>query len=230
MKKTYSVLLLSLMVIMQVKAQTFSPGKTVSLNVDNNDTYTPKIYIINPGSTALDLSWEVVSNTFLTGWDVALCDWMQCYTTLPSSKVEPADIAPSDTVFMYPMVAVNSIAGSGSLKIRVFPTGTSAAGDTLTFTINASNSVGINDIGITTPMVLFYPNPFDKELTIESEQRIENIFIYNVLGECVMNNNALSTNAKIDLSSLPNGTYFIKYEIDDAVLTKKIIKSQNFGM
>ncbi len=54
-----------------------------------------------------------------------------------------------------------------------------------------------------------YPNPANNVLNVANAEN-ENIEIYNMLGKLVVNVNNASANQSIDVSSLANGTYFVK--------------------
>jgi hypothetical protein len=69
-----------------------------------------------------------------------------------------------------------------------------------------------------------YPNPVHDILTLESENAITKVAIYNLLGQEVLSesNNNLS---KIDVSSLTIGTYIVKIVSNEEEKTIKIIKN-----
>ncbi|HXD91711.1 MAG TPA: T9SS type A sorting domain-containing protein [Bacteroidia bacterium] len=72
-----------------------------------------------------------------------------------------------------------------------------------------------------------YPNPsggvFSVAIVNEAEQ--SQIEVYNILGECIIRQTATSVNSQINLSSQPNGVYFIDITIDSTQYTRKIIKN-----
>jgi len=68
-----------------------------------------------------------------------------------------------------------------------------------------------------------YPNPTSGVLTITSEIAINQIEIYNSLGQLVLKN---SNQNRIDISSLNKGVYFCKIKnIDDDLSVKKVLKN-----
>jgi hypothetical protein len=71
-----------------------------------------------------------------------------------------------------------------------------------------------------------YPNPSTGSFTIRSDKhKLENIKVYNLLGELVNSQQQISTNAiTIDLSNHSKGIYFIRIEDENQnVSTKKIV-------
>lgn len=70
-----------------------------------------------------------------------------------------------------------------------------------------------------------YPNPTNGKLTIENrELKIENVSVYNMLGERVYQSNTNQQQTTIDLSSQPAGIYFIEIKSENEKVFKKIIK------
>ena len=70
----------------------------------------------------------------------------------------------------------------------------------------------------------YYPNPVANFLKLNSKENIEEINIYNILGQEVMHRKISSRSAQIDLSNLPVGAYIAHVQIDSRVGTIKILK------
>jgi hypothetical protein len=72
-----------------------------------------------------------------------------------------------------------------------------------------------------------FPNPVKNVLTIENKSvlTLEDVYIYNTLGEVVLQEE-LSVNvgddATINLQGLTNGIYFVKMKADNSWLSRKI--------
>ena len=63
------------------------------------------------------------------------------------------------------------------------------------------------------------PNPASTAIYIQSDGEIENIVIFNAIGDVV----AESGESKIDVSTLPTGIYFVKATIDGETAVKKLV-------
>lgn len=84
---------------------------------------------------------------------------------------------------------------------------------------NVGQTTGINRVTDNINRVILYPNPASTMFQISGIKYQDEIKIYDVLG-----NEVISTQAKeIDISSLPNGVYFLNVKTTEGVLTKKII-------
>ncbi len=69
-----------------------------------------------------------------------------------------------------------------------------------------------------------YPNPAHNEMVIESDENIESITIYDVLGGIIYLEKGHYRKKEIDLHDVPVGTYFIQIEQNHHVSTVKFVK------
>ena len=66
----------------------------------------------------------------------------------------------------------------------------------------------------------FFPNPTTSTLTIQTEEVIENIFIYNLMGEAVQT----ETKNTFSVAELPAGVYLIQLQTANGISTSRFIK------
>lgn len=69
-----------------------------------------------------------------------------------------------------------------------------------------------------------YPNPASNSLTIYTNNKIQNVVIYNSLGQVVLTTSPNTNDVNLDIASLPNGFYTVKATINGVDTYKKIIK------
>lgn len=69
-----------------------------------------------------------------------------------------------------------------------------------------------------------YPNPVNDILAISSDEKIENISVYNQLGQRVISSNINSRNAQVNVSALSNGIYIAKIISAGKEKTFKVVK------
>ena len=67
-------------------------------------------------------------------------------------------------------------------------------------------------------------NPFQNNLSVESESTIKTLEIVNTLGMTVYKNVVDDKQAVFSGSELPAGIYFIKIETEKGTATKRIVK------
>ncbi|MBU2940613.1 choice-of-anchor J domain-containing protein [Lacinutrix sp. C3R15] len=70
----------------------------------------------------------------------------------------------------------------------------------------------------------YYPNPVNDNLTLKAQKDIENIAVYNMLGQEVLRTAPNAVNTEVNMSALQAGAYFVKVTIGDATETVKVIK------
>ncbi|WP_411768859.1 T9SS type A sorting domain-containing protein [Winogradskyella sp. A3E31] len=70
----------------------------------------------------------------------------------------------------------------------------------------------------------YYPNPTKDKLHFNSVETIDEIAVYNLLGQEVLRQSPRSIDPELDLSNLRSGNYFLKIRIENRIETIKIIK------
>jgi len=76
----------------------------------------------------------------------------------------------------------------------------------------------------TLPALSYYPNPVKNVLNINNATPINNVAVYNTLGQQVLNNAINTTETDLDLSALGNGIYFVKVHAGEGSKTIRIVK------
>ncbi len=118
-----------------------------------------------------------------------------------------------------------SINGTYNAITLIYDLGTSGDGSadfTLLFDdiqiAGSSNTTDLSDLGVS-----FFPNPVSTSLTIQSSADVQTVEVFNVNGQRVLNNDALSNNT-ISTTSLSQGTYILRVTTADGVGTSTFIK------
>ncbi|WP_296325318.1 T9SS type A sorting domain-containing protein [Winogradskyella sp.] len=70
----------------------------------------------------------------------------------------------------------------------------------------------------------YYPNPVKNTLSLNAQQNIDNISMFNMLGQEVMRLSPNSVSTEVDMSSLLTGTYFVRVSIEGSTKTVRVIK------
>ena len=70
----------------------------------------------------------------------------------------------------------------------------------------------------------FYPNPVENVLNIKSQNTIDSVSVFNMLGQNVMTLAPNAISEKIDMTELRDGTYFVKVVSGNSVKRTKILK------
>lgn len=76
-----------------------------------------------------------------------------------------------------------------------------------------------------TAAVKMYPNPATNNLTIEANDAIEQVALYNMLGQEVVSKTTNNKVVTLDISSLQNGIYIVKTTIKGVTSASRVIKN-----
>ncbi len=72
--------------------------------------------------------------------------------------------------------------------------------------------------------ISMFPNPADEIVNFKASQSIENVTIYNMLGQEILRLDDNANNVQMDVSSLSSGTYLTKVKTDSGAQTLQLIK------
>lgn len=94
-----------------------------------------------------------------------------------------------------------------------------AMSEPVTFT---TEPLGVGDNAHT--QVVYYPNPVKDQLTLTAPRPIDQVSVYNLLGQIVMTLEPRATTIEVDMTALPTGTYVLRATVLDAVSTFRVLK------
>ncbi|BAO77733.1 hypothetical protein WPG_3503 [Winogradskyella sp. PG-2] len=70
----------------------------------------------------------------------------------------------------------------------------------------------------------YFPNPVKNTLTLNAQNTIENVTMYNMLGQVVLRAIPNAISSEVDMSNLEAGTYFVQVTIANSTKTVRVIK------
>lgn len=120
-------------------------------------------------------------------------------------------------------VPAGTISGTYILTYLAFFPGCPTDGHIATVTIVVTDSLS-NHQDFETINTLFYPNPFDNIVTIQSDSTIKLIETIDLNGRIMNTVRYSSRNATINLEKLTSGIYFIRVSSEKGVNMQRIIK------
>lgn len=88
--------------------------------------------------------------------------------------------------------------------------------------VKLSSTVGIDEVENNSSIIIF-PNPTNAIFTINSNEQIDEVEIFNTQGQAVYNKKTTSNSSTIDLTSLPKGIYLVQLKTNTNSVTKKIV-------
>lgn len=83
-------------------------------------------------------------------------------------------------------------------------------------------NLGVKDF--TSSNIRMYPNPTSTVFTIEANDVIENISLFNVLGQEVLTKTSNSNSVDLDVANLQTGVYVVKSTIGGVISTSRLVK------
>ena len=72
--------------------------------------------------------------------------------------------------------------------------------------------------------IKMYPNPATTSFTIEAQSSVENVTVYNMLGQEVISKTPNTQQTTIDISTLNVGVYIVKATINGVVSSSRLVK------
>lgn len=85
-----------------------------------------------------------------------------------------------------------------------------------------SNSLGVKDFSSSN--IKMYPNPTSSVFTIEANEIVESVSLFNVLGQEVLSKNPNSNSITLDIANLQTGVYVVKTIIGGVSSTSRVVK------
>ena len=121
----------------------------------------------------------------------------------------------------YSQLELTGLTGGETIYVRVWEYG---GNEEEPFSISAfSASLSIDDVNNEAAFT-YYPNPVKNTLTLNAQNTIEQIAMYNMLGQEVLRATPNTVDSDIDMSQLQTGTYFVKVTIANITETIRVIK------
>ena len=86
-----------------------------------------------------------------------------------------------------------------------------------------TTSLGIEEASIS--QFTYFTNPVNDVLTIKAQKVVEDITVFNMLGQVVKRQTPNTRDCTVDLSAMQTGAYFVQVSIGNTVETVRILKN-----
>uniref|UniRef100_UPI0030D7DF24 T9SS type A sorting domain-containing protein n=1 Tax=uncultured Winogradskyella sp. TaxID=395353 RepID=UPI0030D7DF24 len=107
--------------------------------------------------------------------------------------------------------------------VRVYGWFTSVQYNDFDISVGSDPALNVNNLENVAAFT-YYPNPVKNTLTLNAQNTIENVTMYNMLGQEVLSATPNAVDSDLDMSSLQTGTYFVKVTIATVTKTIRVIK------
>ncbi|MGV3697849.1 T9SS type A sorting domain-containing protein [Flavobacterium sp.] len=105
----------------------------------------------------------------------------------------------------------------GNYKVVVTLGSCTATSDCILVTQLGTKDFDVRDLKL-------YPNPVTNILNVEYTSEINEVSVFNMLGQKVLGSNANTTSIQVDMSRLPSATYMVQVKSENIIKTFKVIK------
>ena len=212
-----------------------SPAQT------NQDCASATGLSVDGNATTVDNSCATVNATQPT------CDSFNAIADVWYTFIAPASGQVNVTATLGTATAVHMAAYSGSCG-TLTSVGCSSAEPLATLTLTAltagntyylqlwnnGTEEGTFDVTLTDPALsvgefennhfTYFPNPVKNTLSLRAQNEIQNVSVFNMLGQEVIRTSPNEMSNEVDMSSLQAGAYFVKVTVNDNTETIRIIK------
>lgn len=205
----------------QGQAMSYFPDMHPSQMITANDGGELQIDATNISTSAVTLTYDLISSTYDPAWQVLFCDNEVCIPNLPQSR-NMLPINPNDSMMVFKVTLnPNGVAGTGTATYRVWDSANPSDEDTISVTFFVSEAVGIEDEAIAAQVELF-PQPASNELNLRLPAKLGTVEaqVFNLNG-ALISSEVVSGFANIDLSNLAAGTYVLRLTNDKYVVRKR---------
>ncbi len=142
------------------------------------------------------------------------------WTSMPNVAIDTHDGTFVEIIQVITEADISVLTQDAYVAFKYYSNGSPTRFTVDSFVITGDAVVGVND-NLFTSLVI-YPNPVTDILNIKSNGEIQEIAIYNNLGQLIL---STTDQNKIDISNLNGGVYFCKVSSKDGnTIIKKIIK------
>ncbi|MCC6372379.1 MAG: T9SS type A sorting domain-containing protein [Bacteroidia bacterium] len=197
----------------------------------SNGSVLPSVFNLNSGTYSVavkDFNGCVINSSFVLNQpsNALTINGLVTIATGASSGDGAIDITVNGGVGPYSFIWSNgattedlSALNPGTYMVII----TDANGCSTSATYIIGNITSLSALQAINNAVNIYPNPAGELATINAEgMRIQKIEVLNLLGKVQIASLVENTLAKIDVSTLANGAYFVRVYLDNAVVIKKM--------
>ncbi len=195
-----------------------SPSDSVIALATMDELKVCNISQLHSGTNTLHLKWRKLSAASPIGWDISLCDYAHCYTTLPDTgSMDP--VFPGDVGLMSLHVTPHTVNGTATIVYALWDASAPSHIDTLTWVVSCTNtSTTLLTIG--SPTVFAYgKNVYVNNAGLYYEAAI----VYDIDGRVVAQRHLPGVEERITLPWLPDGVYTVRLSARGSATDIKIM-------
>ncbi len=109
------------------------------------------------------------------------------------------------------------------INVGHYSQSTDASEGNFDISVTGTFTLGVNEVNNTNTFS-YFPNPVKNELTLKAQSLIENVSIYNMLGQEVLRIAPNNMESVVNMNQLQAGAFFVKVTINNVTETIRVIK------
>ena len=199
---------------------------------NNNKMYSP-VFDLSAGTYYLNLraavaTWNSTTNGSAMGSDdsVTVSISTDGGTTWTALHVWDVNNTPPIEGVDMPEVDLSSYSSNSARFAIIMDDGVVNDPEDYDFFIDdfqiTTTSLGIDEASRS--QFTYFPNPVNDVLTIKAQKAVEDITVFNMLGQVVKRQAPNTMNCTVDLSAMQSGAYFVQVSIGNTVETVRVLK------
>jgi hypothetical protein len=201
-----------------------SKSATCSGPSDSGNIAKTVIKITNTATNDSEFTWVTIEQSFQNGWAAQFCDPVSCFGD-PIPSTGSFILKPTKTKSFNLDITFNRIFGNGKFTVGVYRNSEPSIVDTLRFLIEGWQ-LGVEGLNAKAPEMSVFPNPTKGDLTITYPSKgTFGVEVFNLIGSKVKSFSGVQSNAKLDVSELPDGIYIVRINDHGHLVSHRFTKS-----
>lgn len=188
---------------------------TVFASTSANSVLTAHNALTTTQTTNLLYTWKVIDNNLPSDWlndDFGICDGTTCYNSVNVMGGQTLfdTVRASKPIDMKISVRPGATNGTYFLSIQAKDVA-NTTNKKLTYVFNKWPN-NVTTVSRSEDDVTVYPNPARESINVVFDENlgVKQVAVYNLIGKMVNVYRVTATSAKIDLSDVPSGIYFLR--------------------
>ncbi len=194
-----------------------SPNDTLIAFTTLGNSVTLNITQVHPTADTLLFVWKKLSVDMPSEWSATICDNNTCYPSLIDSA-QTLPVLPGDDGLMIIHCTPTTVQGIGIIRYTIQELTGSQAIDTLTWIIDATAMVSVNEFSGSNLPFSISENTMHLQ---EGFDHFNHVKVISLNGEIVLSQ-AINQSNNCELPILPSGIYFIELSGKQDVIHQKI--------
>ncbi len=223
MKQFFTLILILIFMTLQLNAQDLvvTPSDTIYGEYPFDAWVADYIYVQNDGDAPISVKFEMLTNTFPSGWTTNFCTNEHCYNYIPSGG-SLGIIAPGEEGSLTFVTGFWEVEATGECVVRIYKADEPSVADTVTVIYHVEDGLTAANEQFENIRFSFGPNPATDQLTVETPDIAEwEILIQDLSGKVLQRGLTSTGKWQADLTGMATGIYFFSIVANERVVYRQ---------